>query len=30
VTPTGLRALRHSRRVLLRLWDGLEAKLEAP
>jgi DNA-binding PadR family transcriptional regulator len=28
VTPTGLRALRHARRVLLGLWDGLEAKLE--
>lgn len=27
VTPTGLRALRHSRRVLLGLWDGLESKL---
>jgi len=30
VTPTGLRALRASRRVLLGLWDGLEAKLETP
>jgi DNA-binding PadR family transcriptional regulator len=28
VTATGLRALRESRRVLLGLWDGLEAKLE--
>jgi PadR family transcriptional regulator PadR len=27
VTPTGLRVLRHSRRVLLGLWDGLESKL---
>jgi PadR family transcriptional regulator len=27
VTPTGLRALRNSRRVLLGLWDGLESKL---
>jgi len=27
VTPTGLRALRQSRRVLLGLWDGLETKL---
>ena len=27
VTPTGLRALRSSRRVLLGLWDGLESKL---
>lgn len=27
VTPTGLRALRHSRRILLGLWDGLESKL---
>lgn len=30
VTPTGLRALRQARRVLLGLWDGLEAKLETP
>ena len=29
VTPTGLRALRHSRRVLLGLWAGLESKLGA-
>ncbi len=29
VTPTGLRALRNSRRVLLGLWRGLESKLEA-
>jgi len=28
VTPTGLRALRQSRRVLLGLWSGLESKLE--
>ena len=28
VTSAGLRALRQSRRVLLGLWDGLEAKLE--
>jgi DNA-binding PadR family transcriptional regulator len=28
VSATGLRALRDSRRVLLDLWDGLEAKLE--
>lgn len=28
VTPSGVRALRQSRRVLLGLWDGLEAKLE--
>ena len=28
VTPTGLRALRGSRRVLLGLWDGLETTLE--
>jgi DNA-binding PadR family transcriptional regulator len=28
VTASGLRALRESRRVLLGLWDGLEAKLE--
>ena len=28
VTPAGLRALRHSRRVLLGLWKGLESKLE--
>jgi PadR family transcriptional regulator len=27
VSPTGLRALRNSRRVLLGLWDGLESKL---
>ncbi len=27
VTPTGLRALRQSRRVLLGLWSGLESKL---
>ena len=30
VTPTGLRALRNSRRVLLGLWDGLESKLGTP
>jgi DNA-binding PadR family transcriptional regulator len=29
VTAAGLRALRHSRRVLLGLWDGLESKLGA-
>ena len=29
VTATGLRGLRQSRRVLLGLWDGVEAKLEA-
>jgi PadR family transcriptional regulator, regulatory protein PadR len=29
VTPTGLRALRQSRRVLLELWSGLESKLGA-
>jgi PadR family transcriptional regulator, regulatory protein PadR len=29
VTPTGLRALRNSRRVLLGLWAGLESKLGA-
>jgi DNA-binding PadR family transcriptional regulator len=29
VTTAGLRALRHSRRVLLGLWDGLESKLGA-
>ena len=29
VTPTGLRALRQARRVLLGLWAGLETKLEA-
>jgi PadR family transcriptional regulator len=29
VTPAGVRALRRSRRVLLRLWDGLESTLEA-
>lgn len=28
VTPTGLRALRASRKVLLDLWRGLESKLE--
>jgi len=28
VTATGLRALRESRRVLLGLWDGIEARLE--
>jgi PadR family transcriptional regulator, regulatory protein PadR len=28
VTPTGVRALRQSRRVLLGLWSGLESKLE--
>jgi PadR family transcriptional regulator len=28
VTAAGRRALRHSRRVLLGLWDGLESKLE--
>jgi PadR family transcriptional regulator PadR len=28
VTPTGLRALRNSRSVLLGLWRGLESKLE--
>jgi PadR family transcriptional regulator PadR len=28
VTPTGLRALRHSRRILISLWNGLESKLE--
>jgi DNA-binding PadR family transcriptional regulator len=27
VTPTGLRALRSSRKVLLGLWAGLESKL---
>lgn len=27
VTSAGLRALRHSRRILLGLWDGLESKL---
>ena len=27
VTAAGLRALRHSRRVLLGLWDGVESKL---
>jgi PadR family transcriptional regulator len=27
VTAAGLRGLRHSRRVLLGLWDGLESKL---
>jgi DNA-binding PadR family transcriptional regulator len=29
VTAAGLRALRHSRHVLLGLWDGLESKLGA-
>ncbi len=29
VTPTGLRALRQTRRVLLGLWSGLESKLGA-
>jgi PadR family transcriptional regulator PadR len=29
VTAVGMRALRHSRRVLLGLWDGLESKLGA-
>jgi PadR family transcriptional regulator len=29
VTPTGLRGLRNSRRVLLGLWAGLESKLGA-
>ena len=29
VTPTGLRALRNSKRVLLGLWAGLESKLGA-
>jgi PadR family transcriptional regulator PadR len=29
VTPTGLRALRNSRLVLLGLWAGLESKLGA-
>jgi DNA-binding PadR family transcriptional regulator len=28
VTAAGRRALRHSRRVLLGLWDGLESTLE--
>ncbi len=28
VTAAGLRALRHSRSVLLGLWDGLESTLE--
>jgi len=28
VTAAGVRALRHSRRVLLGLWDGLESTLE--
>src|SRR5262249_49992883 len=28
VTPTGLRALRGARRVLMGLWSGLESKLE--
>jgi DNA-binding PadR family transcriptional regulator len=28
VTAAGRRALRHSRRVLLTLWDGVESKLE--
>ena len=27
VTSAGRRALRHSRRILLGLWDGLESKL---
>jgi DNA-binding PadR family transcriptional regulator len=27
VTALGLRALRHSRRVLIALWDGVESKL---
>jgi len=30
VTPTGLAALRSSRRVLLGLWNGLESKLGTP
>jgi len=30
VAPSGLRALRQTRRVLLGLWDSLEAKLETP
>jgi DNA-binding PadR family transcriptional regulator len=30
VTPTGLRALRASRRALLELWHGLESLLERP
>jgi DNA-binding PadR family transcriptional regulator len=30
VTPTGLTALRASRRVLLGLWTGLESKLGTP
>jgi DNA-binding PadR family transcriptional regulator len=29
VTAAGLRALRHSRRVLFGLWEGLESKLGA-
>lgn len=29
VTPTGLAALRSSRRSLLRLWQGLEGRLES-